>query len=457
MSADLMKLPAETPGVGAAAGVPPRGEKAPPGLAVDPGATPTELVASPYVESARRRFQGSPAGARVFGSVVVRAPLPGKYGQQANSTGRPIGGGPTYGDWVATTGGFVRTLTELEAALGDHLRTVQAAIAANTPFPRLTIFLAGDVNMEIGATTLVIPPGVTLASSRGRNRSPGALIKSSSDTKGVSFVILSREALGTTRPLPPVRITGLRFEGPNSHEDPPDFLDCSSDGRIAVQASEPGSRDDASKIVDRVIEIDNNEFSSWPVAALDLSGIRGGYVHHNHIHHSQRNAHSIRCALTFQLHAVGYGVAVNNGLVYIEGNIFAMNRHHIASRGDRYTDYVAMYNDLGPEGPSHHFDVHGGEDREDGTHIAARNIIIAYNTDSGTGEDAVNVRGNPVLGAWITGNQFAGCPNAIRQTKTGSGAGLTIWDNKFACGQTSSGSPDPGGGSHPGDPPMQQK
>ena len=108
---------------------------------------------------------------------------------------------------------------------------------------------------------------------------------------------------------------------------------------------------------------------------------------------------------------------VNNGLVYIEANRFELNRHSVASRGSAFTDYVAMYNVLEQEGPSHHFDVHGGEDREDGTHIAGRNIVIAYNTDYGSDEATVDIRGNPVNGAWVIGNQFRGDRDDIKQTK----------------------------------------
>lgn len=394
-----------------------------------------ELTPSAYVQDAQNGFRNSPAGGTYIGPVLVRAPLPGEYGVFANSTGQPIGGGPSYGDRVSPPPeGFVRTFSELETALNAHLTAVQAAIAQNAPMPRRTIFVAAFAEIDLGAATLTIPPGVTLASSRGRvfdfyneiyydslghriYNSPGGLIKSSSDTEGNSLVVLSRHNLGTTRALPPVRITGLRFKGPNPHEDPPDFGDCSAAGRKAIYASEDGHEEDPAKIVDRVLEIDNNEFSSWPRVAIEIAGIRGGYVHHNYIHHSQRNPQEhFPCAL-YSWHAAGYGVAVNNGLVYIEANRFEMNRHSIASSGDKFTDYIAMYNVLGEDGPSHHFDVHGGEDRGDGTHIAGRNIVIAYNTDNGDEEDAVNIRGNPASGAWVIGNEFRGSRDSIKQTK----------------------------------------
>jgi hypothetical protein len=424
---------------------------------------PPELLASAYVQDARSGFGASPAGALSFGPTRVRAPLPGKQGRRANSTGRPIGGGRAYGDWIAPRAeGFVRTLADLDNALRAQLSDVQAAIANDTPLPRKTIFVAADAEIEIGAATLGVPPGVTLASTRGREGSLGGLIRSSSDTVGRSFVILAQKDLATTRALPPVRITGLRFEGPNPHEDAPDLLDCSSAGRTAIYAHEVDSRDDPASIVNRVVEIDNNAFGAWPAVAIEIGGIRGGYVHHNYIHHSQRNAHSIRCAVLKQeAHALGYGVVINNGLVYIEANIFKVNRHAIASRGDKFTDYIAMYNELGEPGPSHHFDVHGGEDREDGTHIAGRTIVIAYNTDRGAQEAAVNIRGNPVQGAYITGNEFRANCGGIKQTKTvdgvdrsacdgikqpkaGDAVTITAWNNVYGFTESDGGTPGPG-------------
>ena len=449
----------------------------------------TDVTPSPYVQNAQNSFRDSPAGGQFIGAVLVRAPLPGQHGAAANSTGRPIGGGTKYGDWVSPPPeGFVITLAQLEGALNRHLEEVRAAIANGTPMPRRTVFIA-DVEIDLGTTQLVIAPGLTLAGGRGRNGSPGGLIKSSSDTRGTSFVILSRDSLGTTRQLAPVRITGLRFLGPNGREIPPDAWDCSAAGRKAISAYEDGNEDPA-KIVDRVVEIDNNEFDSWPAMAVEIYGIRGGFVHHNYIHHSERNPQEqLPCVLAFwDWHALEYGVNVNNGLVYIEANRFEVNRHSVASRGSAFTDYVAMYNVLEQEGPSHHFDVHGGEDRDDGTHIAGRNIVIAYNTDYGSDEATVNIRGNPVNGAWVIGNQLRGSRDDIKQTKvpkscrsvfisTGPGGpggywtsvctsfpqGLTVQDNIFHYSDpvppSGPGGQGPGPGWQPGSEgnPIQQK
>lgn len=72
--------------------------------------------------------------------------------------------------------------------------------------------------------------------------------------------------------------------------------------------------------------------------------------------------------------------------------------------------------------------------------------MIAYNTDRGHTQDAVNIRGNPTRGAYITGNQFRVGPGSIKQTKTGAGLGLTVWDNLFNFTESSGGTPGPGSG-----------
>ena len=473
---------------------------------------PEEQIASDYVENIRHNFCSSPAGALKFGEgttlgeglsgeVTVRAPLPDQIGWRANSTGYAIGGynedalGP-HGDWLPrpavdprTGAGVIKNWQELADALDAANQVVGDAIAANQPIPRQTVYVGDGVDIEIDDHTLLIPPGLTLASGRGRGfnqeRSEGGVIRSSVDTAGQSFamVIVSKEYLlarfnaNYALPLPPVRITGLRFIGPNPHEDPPTWH-CNAVGRIGIVGREVGEIQHPSEIVDRVIEIDNNEFSSWPETAIRLEGIHGGYVHHNYIHHSQRHAQGIDllgalCALTYiekipgyeltpdflkpllyplptlidlaidgqGLHGKGYGVSVNNGLYYIEANRFEMNRHSIASRGDKYTQYIAMYNIQGEDGPSHHFDVHGGQDRGKG-YDAGGSIVFAYNTHYANDEDAINVRGNPVAGAWVTGNQFRGNRSNVRQTKVPGSCTYTPGNGSLPGTQTCTYSPE---------------
>lgn len=207
-----------------------------------PVSTPVALRASAYVEDARSGF--CRAGSIQLGGLTVRAPVLGKRGREANSTGFTIGGygedafGP-HGDWEPRpAGGGLRTLPQLQEALMGALDEVFAALASGAPIPRRTIYVADEVDLDLGTQTLRIPPGVTLASGRGRGfptRSLGAILRSSSDTNGVSIVVLPQGDFETTRPLPPVRITGLRLIGPNPYVSPPGWS-CDDMGRTGMAA-----------------------------------------------------------------------------------------------------------------------------------------------------------------------------------------------------------------------------
>ena len=347
--------------------------------------------------------------------VGTEAPSASGYGANVNLSGRDIGGGSAYGDWQnAPDNGGIRTFDDLQQALADALTDAQAALAAGTGIPARLIYIADDAVIDTGDTLLTIAPGVTLASGRGRNGSLGGLVRALTDGKETMFAVASAFDLGSTVPLPPVRITGLRLQGPDPREAAPD---CSSWGRFAIRDVEPGTRADETQIVNRTIEIDNNEVFAWTIAT-SFEGVRGTTVHHNHFHHNRRNAQgALSCDLQLKIHSSGYAIDTNSGHTLIEANLFDHNRHAIASHGDVFSVYEAYYNVvLGPN-ISHSFDCHGGIDREDGTYIACNTVIIAFNSLLDTGNDAVNIRGLPVQGAWIFQNEVAGAINTIMQTK----------------------------------------
>lgn len=343
-----------------------------------------------------------------------QAPSASGFGASVNLTGRPIGGGADYGDWQAIpAGGGIRTFADFQRALASAMSDAQTAIAAGSEIPFHLIYIADDAVIDTGDQILTIVPGVTIASGRGRNGSLGGLLRALVDGKDTMLQVASAAELGATGPLPPVRVTGLRLQGPDPSQHAPD---CDSWGRYGLRAVEPGSRADQAKIVTRTIEVDNNELYAWTFAT-SFEGVRGAFVHHNHLHHNRRNAHTIECAVQLQFHAEGYGIDTDSGHALIEANLFDHNRHAIASHGDIFTVYEAYYNVvLGPN-VSHSFDCHGGIDRQDGTYIACNTVIIAFNSLLDSDNDAVNVRGFPVTGAWVFHNEIAGGIDTIMQTK----------------------------------------
>ncbi|MFT5369989.1 MAG: hypothetical protein ACI8V2_004968, partial [Candidatus Latescibacterota bacterium] len=118
-------------------------------------------------------------------------------GASANEVG-PIGGGLHYTQTIQPTSPPIRTLDALLDALAQAKSGDVLYI-----HPRAQIDCTERIYIE--ELILEIPEGVTLASNRGQNGSPGGMIFS--DTF-------------QTRPLirtlgPNIRITGLRLRGPN--------------------------------------------------------------------------------------------------------------------------------------------------------------------------------------------------------------------------------------------------
>ena len=291
------------------------------------------------------------------------------FGAESNPTGDPIGGGEGYSDIRA---GGDREARDYEA-LRDALREVK---------PGEVVFLPGDAEICMdGHEALTVPEGVTLASSRGHDGSPGGMIFADD---------LSRPGMLSSGG-DCVRITGLRVRGPYPHRD---RIDEASGG---IRSSHYAT------------EIDNCEISGFRGSATGFGeGASHGYVHHNHVHHNQQAG-------------LGYGVSVGGAFVLIEGNFFDWCRHHIASSGSPGSGYEARYNLCGENANGHLFDVHGGRDRGDATDISGDWVNIHHNTFQCTTASSVGIRGVPSQGAKIHHNWFySSDPGNIVRTSGGT-------------------------------------
>jgi len=150
-----------------------------------------------------------------------------------------------------------------------------------------------------------------------------------------------------------------------------------------------------------------------------MPGATKAHVHHNYIHHNQREG-------------LGYGVCLDRAEALIEGNIFACCRHAIAGTGAPGTSYEACCNLVKPEdGNGHSFDVHGGKDRGDHTDTAGDWIRIHHNTFHATGVWAVVIRGRPTQKAEIHHNWFLH-PDPNRTVLQSNATGnMEIRDNRY--------------------------
>ncbi|MGC9317336.1 MAG: right-handed parallel beta-helix repeat-containing protein [Armatimonadota bacterium] len=276
------------------------------------------------------------------------------FGCEANPTGDPIGGGEGYGR-ILEGGDFTATTAE---ELVGALQQAQ---------PGQVIYLPDGVEIDLTEHgTLAIPEGVTLAGSRGRDGSPGALIHM--DDAGRMF------SAGDN-----VRLTGLRFRG---HYGGSERIGESS-RFISLGGWSP--------------EIDNCEIYNFNVSGIGVgSGAMDVQIHHNFIHHCQRGG-------------LGYGISLSSSDVHIIANIFDYCRHHIASSGSPGSGYEAAWNLVLEHATSHHFDMHGGRDRGDGTDIAGDWMHVHHNTFRSTQRHVV-IRGVPSDGAEVHHNWFAAEP-----------------------------------------------
>ncbi|MAE77276.1 MAG: hypothetical protein CMJ85_10455 [Planctomycetes bacterium] len=287
----------------------------------------------------------------------------------------PIGGGAGYSARPTRRDHIAHTVDQLLAAL-QEAKTGEV------------VFVPGKVSLDFSArvyvdkTVLEISEGVTLASDRGTDGSPGALL--------FSDALATRPFIRTMGPN--VRLSGLRLRGP----DPERRLD-----HHRRSYREPGKGRDPKYYYSFPIsngiaathdglEVDNCELAGWSHAAIYLRRGSKHHIHHSFIHHNQYQG-------------LGYGVCHDIAESLIERNLFDFNRHSIAGTGRPGSGYEARHNVERGTSLSHLFDMHGGRDRKDGTTIAGDWLHVHHNAFFCT-KPVIKIRGIPVKQAVIERN-----------------------------------------------------
>lgn len=297
------------------------------------------------------------------------------YGARANDVG-PIGGGK----------GYTRIVTSGDYSVSSAEELIEALKKAKSGE---TVFVKGDAEIDLSVyvraeeLVLEIPQGVTLASDRGYQDSPGASIYSNEFKTSPLIQVMGNG----------VRITGLRLRGP----DPKLRMDfhrrCFSEGGPGHELYYKFPTSDGIVTDCDALEVDNCTLYGWSHAAVYLRNGKGHHIHHNHVHHNQR-------------HGLGYGVSHNTAFSLIEYNLFDDNRHSIAGTGRSPSGYEARHNVVLEHANGHLFDMHGGRDRKDGTDIAGTWMKVYNNTFTCERMQAVLIRGVPVEEATIHHNWF---------------------------------------------------
>ena len=373
----------------------------------------------------------------LFVENLVRDQRDQSYGALDNPAMRPLGGGVGYGrivphpEPVSHSGKptpalpratLVRTAGELRAALRaaaqapqtiyvDDGADIDLSYCAQQPRPGECVDPRSGPRSCIGYS-LVVPADTTLSSGRGRGGSRGGRLFSRTFTDCPLFDINARG----------VRITGLRIHGPDSSIENDERVHCDGES-LAIAVSSDGP-------LRRETEIDNNELSAWPRAAVAVTNVQGVRVHHNVIQFNRRIEHNGTCGS--HRYGLGYGVVVGPGSATIEANVFDHNRHDIASDGKPGSFYTATYNLVLGGAAGHSFDVHGGRDRDDTTNIAGSGFVIHHNTWVQSDTPAVVLRGVPIRGAWVYKNETSDDKESDAFTQLSAFALVNASDRRFS-------------------------
>ena len=349
----------------------------------------------PRRDGAARDAAGGVDGAATDSSIAPDAPSmpPGDAGPLSCERTRPdlstpadapwqVGGGPGYPD-ILTPDGPCTTLVRSRAELEEALAAAE---------PGDVVYVDDAATIDLTGASLCIPGGVTLASGRGRAASAGAFLYT---TTTVREPLL--RACGDD-----VRVTGIRLHGADPSQCPPEYpgrcTGVDRTGGVNCRDCMPVSYGISARMV-HGLEIDNCDLSGFSAAAISVTASLRNHVHHNYIHHNQRQG-------------LGYGVVLGRHLdptfVLIEHNRFDYNRHSIAGSGEHTMDYTARHNVVLPHANGHVFDMHGqNENTDDGTPWAGGDIRIHDNTVTPTDHYAVVIRGEPEHGAWMWSNCLA--------------------------------------------------
>jgi hypothetical protein len=243
----------------------------------------------------------------------------------------PLGGGEGYQNAVRRSEAqfHVSTTEELQSAFD------QAGSGD-------VVWVEGDA--EIRGEHFRCPGGITLASDRGQNGSPGGVIKR--DSKGNYMMEVGDGA----------RITGLRIEGghPTGHRS-----NGSWDTKYPITRGLKCTGE---------VEVDNCELYGWEWTPLHASGF--AHVHHCDVHHNYDDGE-------------GYGLQPEAD-AHIHHCTFNYNRHSIANTGSG-DGYLVEDSWFGPEHRTGHILDHHDLD-------GAERLVVRRCTFEGGSSEALHCR-----------------------------------------------------------------
>lgn len=333
--------------------------------------------------------------------------------------GYPDPDAPTYWDTVA--GFYSEPPDQLTEADCDVTVTTAAALLEEVQVEDQVVWVASDAAIDLsGCADEPIADGVTIAGDRQASEGrDGPLIHvDDNDAKNV-FKTQADD----------LRVTGLRFRGPNV-----EVLDEYNPDTVRTIGLFYGDN----------CRFDNLEVYGWPFCGF-CAGAKNYPVSHEyayiHFHHN--------C-----MKGLGYGLELFNGFHDIHHCYFDYDRHSIAGFGRPENGFDAHHNVVGPNHLSHAFDMHAlrqNVSSEDSWVAGGRTIVRENHFDfthaiSGYPQEAFKIRGIPDDVCEIYENEFQHDTeptpptengDAYHQTNAGDDwANLEAHDNEFGVSRT---------------------
>jgi hypothetical protein len=290
------------------------------------------------------------------------------YGCPATLGGSPIGGGvgylgsinPSQARYVVSNAAELKLA--LASATADQIVYVADGVVISTPPTDQWAYF----NLRSQSRVWDVPAGAILAGGRGRPGVTPGILQHTFDPyattaeHGSRFISCGQQS----------KVYGLVCVG---MQEGTEHVDCW--GGIAGGANG---------------DIANNEIHGWGYFGAAAFYVSNLWIHHNHIHHCQREGY-------------GYPTSVHQGSALVEGNKYDWSRHVIAaSRGVPTSNYEFCYNQLGANCTNAQIDCHGGNDISDPTSPAGGTLRIHHNTSihlvapNGSPQPLVSIRGIPL-------------------------------------------------------------
>jgi len=283
-------------------------------------------------------------------------------------------------------------IAQIDASMADYwvndYSALKSALDQATDGQVVYVDESSNIDLTGKEGTLILKGGVSLVSNRNGSDLNGALLFSDSqyliqnDKQFKPLLVVSGDNC---------HISGLRIKGADTAANVDLVTRLVEQGGEQAQYTLPLCR--GIEIYGKNFVFDRCELYGWTHAGLEFEIGSEGTVNDNYIHHNQREL-------------LGYGIELDGAKAVIFNNLFDYNRHSITGSGIQGSGYEAYNNTILGHCISYAFDMHGGDDRDDGTDLAGDFVSIHDNSFYLWEKRAILINGVPSQELSIEKNQF---------------------------------------------------